>query len=361
MTEVAIVAPKPTALAQFTPADVEVIKQQICKGSTDAELKLFLAVCRKTGLDPIAKQIYAVKRWDSKEQREVMAIQTGIDGYRLIAERSGKYQGQKGPFWSDGKLYPMYDQNGNQVGENLRWLEAWPYPEPPMLARVGVLRAGFAEPVWAVARYASYVQTVQSGQPNKFWKQMPDVMLSKCAESLAIRKAFPMETAGIYTQEEMGQADHDEDDRPAAITAARQSQNRSQPKNELFAEATAAIGIAADMAALHNVWTHIYKDQSRFSPAEFADLEKLKDQRKESLSRQITAPPARTPSPVETIERIHDMLRDIEDMTSSDDVEGYLGQRGADRLHLDRLDPDALRSLDKDLQGWLESERTAAV
>ena len=182
---------------ELTQDKIELIKRVIANGATNDELELFIEVCNRMRLDPFAKQIYLVPRYDNNLGRNVYQPQVSIDAARLTAQRSHEYEGQSPIQW---------------CGEDGVWTEVWLKKEHPVAAKATVYRKGFKEPLVAVATWDTYVQTYKdktSGKylPSGFWaKGGGALMLGKCAEMLALRKAFPMELSGAYIEEELDAA-----------------------------------------------------------------------------------------------------------------------------------------------------------
>ena len=170
----------------FDNSKIEIIKNMYFRGLDDDNLQIFLHACKRTGLDPFMRQIYAVMRKDYKTNKEIMTIQTGIDGYRLIAERTGKYAPGREPIYSytgEGRIISA-TAFVKKMTDDQTWHE-----------------------VAATAFFDEYCQKTKEGKPTQFWLKMGHTMIAKCAEALALRKAFPADLSGIYTKEEMEQAE----------------------------------------------------------------------------------------------------------------------------------------------------------
>lgn len=205
-TNLARIETAPSAVArtgpaiEFTREQLDLIKSQCAAKTTDNEFALFVDVCRQRGLNPLIGQAYAIVR--NTKDGSKMSIQVGIDGLRAIAERSGEYAGQTAAEW---------------CGPDGAWRDVWLSKEPPAAARVGVRRRGYTDPTYGVAmwdEYAPYKDEWANGKKTgahaleAMWKQRPAGQLAKCAEALALRKAFPQDMSGLYANEEMAQADN---------------------------------------------------------------------------------------------------------------------------------------------------------
>ena len=193
---------------KLTPEQIDLLKRTVATGASDDEFALFLHQCERTGLNPFARQIYCIGRRAKDDQGNwttAMVTQVGIDGFRLIAERSHGYRGQTVPMF--------YDVAGNAREV---WLDT---KKPPVACKLGVYKEGFEEPLYVVALYEEYVQRKRDNQPNAMWAGKPTVMLAKCAEAMALRKAFPQELSGLYTEEEIPPDLTDEEQKPTPVAA----------------------------------------------------------------------------------------------------------------------------------------------
>jgi len=180
----------------WTEHQLAALRQMGVEKAGSGDLAVFHHVCQRTGLDPFARQIYMVGR-NAKENGQwttKYTIQTGIDGYRLVARRA-----------TDRLRETLEYEDTLWCGKDGQWTDVWVQAGPPAAAKVVALRHGKRFP--AVATYAEYVQTTKEGHPNSMWSRMPANQLAKCAEALALRKAFPQDLSGVYTDDEMGQAE----------------------------------------------------------------------------------------------------------------------------------------------------------
>ena len=185
---------------------------------TVGEMQLFAMVCSHTGLDPFTRQIYAIKRGGK------VTHQTGIDGYRSSAERTGQYRGTEPPIFEPCACGAPDSP-----------------PEHPRKASVTVnraypdgIRGQVGEALWHELKPKHTKR--EYGYDDDMWWQMPYNQLAKCAEANGLRKAFPRVLGGVYIADEMQQADQ----REAAP---------ERPKGESLAELAAARRAAVETPA----------------------------------------------------------------------------------------------------------------
>lgn len=243
----------------YESSKVALIKDTIARGASDDELMLFLHLAQRSGLDPFSRQIYLIERkaqvngqWTTTRQP-----QTGIDGLRLIADRTDRYAPGREPSFS-------YDADG-RLETATSYVKKW-------------VRGEWHE-VAATAHYREYEQTKADGKPTKMWGDKPHIMLAKCAEALALRRAFPAEMSGLYTSDEIPASDtltalppapradavtgEIIDDAPAAPIAKKKAPTRAG-----ILERIAALVAEADQADLEVV---LLKPLEEMTDAELID------------------------------------------------------------------------------------------
>jgi len=189
-------AQQESVLALYPTEQINMLRNQIAPGFTDAELAYGLTVARARNLDPFQKQVYFSKRRSRVGDNwvEKVEVEPTIAGLESIADRTGELDGEDPPLW---------------CGVDGVWHDVWlDDRSPPAAAKFTLYRKGRSKPFYAVALFVEYCQRNKEGKPTQMWAKMPANQLLKCAEAKALRKAFPTELGGLYTKEEMEQADN---------------------------------------------------------------------------------------------------------------------------------------------------------
>jgi phage recombination protein Bet len=217
---------------EFTAEQRKMIRDSFAGGASDSEFAVLMEIAKTRNLNPLLRQIHFVKRWDGQKRCEVWSTQISIDGLRAVAERTGVYAGQDEPEYEerDGKL---------------------------VCCKVRVYRKDWPRPAVGVAYFEEYAQTKRDGGLTQFWATKPHIMLAKCAEALAIRKAFPEDTSGLYVAEEMGET-HAEPvapatPRPAPAVEVLPPEPKPDPKPEAKKPAVPPPHVSA-------LWTRVRKN-----------------------------------------------------------------------------------------------------
>jgi phage recombination protein Bet len=241
-----------STLTLWTPEQTQLISTTIAPGCSNDELRLFAYACQRTGLDPFSKQIYAIKRGGK------MTIQAGIDGLRSIAERTGQLDGSE-TYW---------------CGPDGAWVDVWLDSKPPAAAKTILHRKGCAHPFTATARFADF----NAGQG--LWSKMPSVMIAKCSEAQALRRAFPADLSGVYSTDEMDQAVES-----VTVTAAPSAPALpAKGDAKIFQAGKVAIAKADSIAKLTEVTDRMETRKGDLSDEQYAELLKLALEREDALA-----------------------------------------------------------------------------
>jgi phage recombination protein Bet len=240
----------------WTPEQQQLISSSIAPGCTPDELKLFAYACQRTGLDPFSRQVYAIKRSGK------LTIQTSIDGLRSIAERTGQLDGSSTEWCGDDGI----------------WADVWLGSKPPAAAKTTIWRKGSTHPFVGTALFRDY------NANQGLWSKMAAAMIAKCSEALALRKAFPADLSGLYSSDEMEQAE------TVTVTAPALAPAAPAGDAKVFAAGKAAIAKASSIQQLEDIAARMQLRKNDLSQQQFDALLEFSLLRESELVPLYAAP-----------------------------------------------------------------------
>lgn len=154
--------------------NIALVKEIVAKKCNDTEFRLLMYMAKQYGLDPLKKEIWAVKAFEGQPA----LIFVSRDGLLTIAHKTGMF----------GSMETKYE------------LE----PKPATATPNAIVKPISATcTIWRKDYDKPFINTVYFDEYNakqSIWLTKPKVMLGKVAEATCLRRAF--NTNGLFIQEE---------------------------------------------------------------------------------------------------------------------------------------------------------------
>lgn len=346
----------------FSPAQRAALGHMGVDKAPDADVQVFFHVCQRTKLDPFAKQIYMIGRKQNElvdgqwQKVDKYTIQTGIDGFRVVARRVADASGDELAYGDT-----MW------CGTDGVWRDVWTgAPEELHAAKATVYRAG--KPFTHVALFREYVQTtrLKTGEvvPNTRWANSGANQLAKCAEAGALRKAYPQDLGGLYVDAEVEHLAND--------VAAGQVVSGGRDWYSDAAAATTVQQLADVWSAAHRahqldeqLMTHIRTlradiEAKLMTPAEQAPAERIDQSTGEVLDAEVVTDAPAASAPMVRRATASSIVRELVRCgIAAESVDAYLPALGIPRALGELTQDEAVELLD--LCRTLDRDKLAAL
>jgi len=189
---------------------LSLIRKTVASDCDDKEFDLFIQVAKGFSLDPFRKQVMPLVFSKNDPKKRRMSIVVSRDGLRTIAQRCGDYRPASEPaeITFDQSLISPTNPKGIVSARVRLWKQDKAGQWFPVMGE-----AYWDEFAPVADEWAENPETGQRGRTGKKvldatgnWFRMPIIMITKCAESQALRAGWPDQFAGLYVEEEMDRA-----------------------------------------------------------------------------------------------------------------------------------------------------------
>lgn len=163
-----------TEIMGFQQTEIDIIKNSVAKGTTDAELSYFLAVAKSTGLNPFQKEIWCYKSGND------MLIFAGRDGFLANAQKKNDFQGIRSAYVCENDHFKMNIPSGH-IEHTFDGKER------------GKITGAYAIVKRAnMDSFISYASMTEFNKGYNAWKSNPGSMIKKVAEAHALKQAYAL-------------------------------------------------------------------------------------------------------------------------------------------------------------------------